>query len=109
MKRLLFSFVILTALAGCAADHFAQKPASSSGNGGFVGAPVETPSAVEPPKPKYNLSGFPLTYRQGYDDGCNSAKDGAQGAERKDAQRFAHDANYRTGWQDGYALCTPKK
>lgn len=71
----------------------------------FVGAPVEAPSVVEPPRPKHNLSGFPLSYRQGYDDGCNSV----QGAERKDAQRFARDGDYRIGWQDGYALCARKK
>ncbi len=29
-------------------------------------------------------------------------------AERKDATRFAADGNYRTGWQDGLALCRKK-
>ncbi len=58
----------------------------------------------EPPAPGINLSGFPLPYRQGYADGCASAT----GAERKDAMRFADDGNYRTGWQDGVALCKKK-
>ena len=58
----------------------------------------------EPPPPAINLSGFPLPYRQGYADGCASAT----GAERKDAVRFASDGNYRTGWQDGVALCRKK-
>jgi len=102
MKRLFFSFAILTAVAGCATVDPVKTP---SGDNGFIGAPVQTPSTVEPPRPKHNLSGFPLPYRQGYDDGCNSV----QGKERKDAQRFARDMDYRIGWQDGYALCAPKK
>jgi hypothetical protein len=62
------------------------------------------PRTAEPPPPKVNLSGFPLTYRQGYADGCASVT----GAERKDAARFAADMNYRTGWTDGRALCAKK-
>ena len=62
------------------------------------------PRTAEPPPPAINLSGFPLPYRQGYADGCASAS----GAERKDAARFASDPNYRTGWQDGIALCRKK-
>lgn len=59
---------------------------------------------AEPPAPNVNLSGFPLPYRQGYADGCASAG----GGERKDAARFAADGNYRTGWQDGRAICARK-
>jgi hypothetical protein len=59
---------------------------------------------AEPPPPKVNLSGFPLPYRQGYADGCASAR----GTERKDAARFTSDGNYRTGWQDGVVLCKKK-
>ena len=62
------------------------------------------PRTAEPPPPSVNLSGFPLPYRQGYADGCASAA----GAERKDAGRFSGDPNYRTGWQDGIALCRKK-
>ena len=32
----------------------------------------------------------------------------ARRAERKDATRFGADGNYRTGWQDGIALCKKK-
>jgi hypothetical protein len=71
------------------------------------------PAAPEPQKPQappttspnppanINLQGFPLPYRQGYADGCASI--GA--VEHKDAARFKNDGQYRTGWQDGYALC----
>jgi hypothetical protein len=74
------------------------------------GYPPATPSApplprtAEPPPPSVNLSGFPLPYRQGYADGCASVA----GPERKDAERFSGDPNYRMGWQDGLALCRKK-
>ena len=62
------------------------------------------PRTAEPPPPAVNLSGFPLPYRQGYADGCASVA----GPERKDAERFGADPNYRMGWQDGLALCRKK-
>jgi hypothetical protein len=62
------------------------------------------PAAVEPPPPPVNLSGFPLSYRQGYADGCRSA----DGTTYQDTVRYGADGNYRTGWQDGLALCRRK-
>jgi hypothetical protein len=76
--------------------------ASVSGPAPAPAAPL--PRNAEPPPPQVNLSGFPLPYRQGYADGCASVS----GAERKDAARFSADPNYRTGWQDGIALCRKK-
>jgi hypothetical protein len=82
---------LLLLAAGCAAP-----------GPGAPGAGVPARGAdVEPPPANVNLSGFPLPYRQGYADGCASAG----GSERKDAERFAADGNYRTGWLDGRALC----
>jgi hypothetical protein len=90
------ALLLVTILAGCAAPQVAPplppRPA----------APV--PRNAEPPPPAINLSGFPLPYRQGYADGCASAG----GRERKDAERFGADPNYRTGWQDGVTLCKKK-
>lgn len=83
---------LLFALSGCVtAPVVPAKPPAR--------APL--PATAEPPPPNVNLSGFPLAYRQGYADGCASNA----GGERKDAARFAADGNYRTGWQDGLALC----
>ena len=82
-------------VAGCATAPVAPSAAPQA-------APL--PRNAEPPPPAVNLSGFPLPYRQGYADGCASAK----GAERKDAGRFGADPNYRTGWMDGIALCRGK-
>ncbi len=104
---------ILTALAGCAETPQRQALPETR--------PAEAPPTVqadpptikkeeaelekEPPRPKLNLSGFPLAYRQGYHDGCASA----QGVMQKDEKRFTQNADYRLGWQDGSLLCRPKE
>ena len=92
-------------VGGCAqvATRPGTEPATKPTEPAKPTAPPIAPDK-EPPPPAINLSGFPLPYRQGYADGCASAT----GAERKDAARFASDGNYRTGWQDGAALCRKK-
>lgn len=58
-------------------------------------------------RPKYNLAGYPPGVREGYIDGCESAK-GSPYA-RKDARRMAADPQYEMGWKDGNAICGKKK
>jgi hypothetical protein len=48
-----------------------------------------------------NLSGYPPSFRAGFRDGCDSFR----GSYRRDAARFNADANYATGWQDGFSIC----
>jgi hypothetical protein len=91
-RVILCACALALALVGCAST------------GGGTGGAAAAPTQGEPPAPSVNLSGFPLPYRQGYADGCASAT----GAERKDAARFGADGNYRTGWQDGLAICRKK-
>ncbi len=91
--RAVLLLALMAMLAGCA-----TAPRTEPGGSGST-API--PANREPPPPNVNLSGFPLQYRQGYADGCASAG----GAERKDTARFGNDGNYRTGWQDGLAIC----
>ena len=57
-------------------------------------------------RPTYNLSGYPPAVRDGYIDGCESAKKTQYG--RKDAKRFAEDAQYSMGWNDGFSICKKK-
>ena len=100
------------AVPGCA--HALRAPAAllaiafvaGCAQTGTMGDGAALPPAPSPagPRPAVNLSGFPLPYRQGYADGCASAT----GAERKDVARYGSDGNYRTGWQDGLALCRKK-
>ena len=55
------------------------------------------------PKPTYNLTGYPPAVRDGYIDGCESAKRSSYA--RKDAARFSSDAQYQMGWNDGFSIC----
>ena len=79
-------------------------------------APV-APSRPETPKegaerrakaarPTYNLTGYPPAVREGYIDGCESAK--RTPYARKDAARMSSDAQYSMGWNDGYSICKGK-
>lgn len=105
-RSLVLAAALAAVLSACATT--APRPAAPTAPStpSAPSTPAQTPAArdVEPPPPNVNLSGFPLPYRQGYADGCASAA----GTERKDAERFANDGNYRTGWQDGLALCRKK-
>jgi hypothetical protein len=93
VRRVVLPLVLVLALvAGCAT---VPTPAPTA---------PPLPRTAEPPAPKINLSGFPLPYRQGYADGCASAT----GPQRRDAERYGSDANYRTGWTDGSAMCKKK-
>ena len=58
-------------------------------------------------RPTYNLAGYPPGVREGYIDGCESAKKTQYG--RKDAARFANDTQYQMGWNDGFGICSAKK
>ena len=58
-------------------------------------------------RPTYNLAGYPPAVREGYIDGCESAK-GSDYA-RKDAKRIAADPQYAMGWNDGNTICARKK
>jgi hypothetical protein len=89
------------ALAALVVASCASVAPSSPPAGPLPGPFAAPPSAADPGPANINLQGFPLEYRQGYADGCASAS----GAERKVAARYASDGQYRTGWQDGNALC----
>jgi predicted small lipoprotein YifL len=54
-------------------------------------------------RPTYNLAGYPPAVREGYIDGCESAK--RTRFARKDAQRMSDDAQYSMGWNDGFSIC----
>ena len=58
-------------------------------------------------RPTYNLAGYPPAVREGYIDGCESAKRSRYA--RKDANRFAADPQYAMGWNDGNSICGKAK
>ena len=57
-------------------------------------------------RPTYNLTGYPPAVRDGYIDGCESAK--RTQYARKDAARMFSDPQYSMGWNDGYSICKAK-
>ena len=62
---------------------------------------IERRSRAAPPA--YNLSGYPPAVRDGYIDGCETARNTPHA--RKDAKRMSADAQYSMGWNDGYSIC----
>lgn len=54
-------------------------------------------------RPAYNLTGYPPAARDGYIDGCESAKRSPHG--RKDGARMSNDPQYAMGWNDGFSIC----
>ncbi|HXZ49746.1 MAG TPA: hypothetical protein VEG27_12025 [Usitatibacter sp.] len=58
---------------------------------------------AQAPRPAYNLAGYPPAAREGYIDGCESARGSAYA--HRDAKRMADDPQYAMGWNDGYSMC----
>ena len=62
-------------------------------------------ACASPPKkdPNVNLAGYPPEFRAGYLEGCDSAR---RKTTKKDEKRFKADAQYASGWRDGFDICT---
>jgi hypothetical protein len=100
IRRLVCTAALLAA-AGCASRAIAPPPDQP-----------EAPQAAlerreKAARPTYNLTGYPAAVREGYIDGCETAK--ASEYARKDAQRFAADPQYAMGWNDGLGICGTKR
>lgn len=65
---------------------------------GLLGA-CGTQSTKQPAN--VNLSGFPPAFREGYSDGCASAR----GPRTRSEARFKSDQQYASGWRDGLDIC----
>jgi hypothetical protein len=99
IRRLLCLLPLLAAVA-CATRPLAPPP-------GEPEAPVAAEERrAKAARPTYNLTGYPAAVREGYIDGCESAK-GSEFA-RKDARRLAADPQYSMGWNDGFGICGTK-
>ena len=52
--------------------------------------------------------GYPLSYAEGFDDGCHSGNQAAGSVFdqfKKDVRRFESDNQYAQGWSDGFRQC----
>jgi len=90
---------ILALAAGCASQPYVPPSAPE--------APMQAQERRErAARPTYNLTGYPPAVRDGYIDGCETAKRSEYA--RKDAARFSADAQYSMGWNDGFGICGKK-
>jgi hypothetical protein len=106
MRRLLLLPMVLLLAAGCATMRTPTRPAAvppSTHEESVAEADARRSQAAPP---TYNLAGYPPAVREGYIDGCESAKRSRYG--RKDAGRMANDAQYAMGWNDGFSICQKK-
>ena len=98
LRRLLFLAPAIV-VAGCAVRPVINLPAPDRPE-----SPVQAlERRTKASRPTYNLTGYPPAVRDGYIDGCETAKRSEYA--RKDAQRFAADAQYSMGWNDGFGIC----
>lgn len=52
--------------------------------------------------------GYPLSYAEGFDDGCHSGKKAGGSLFdqfKKDVRKFESDSQYAHGWSDGFRQC----
>jgi hypothetical protein len=93
--RLITAIILYLILTGCASIKSGQGQSSK-------------PSGPLPPstRPTYNLAGYPPAFKDGYIDGCETAKKTSYGF--KDKHRFSKDSQYRNGWKDGFNICLSK-
>ena len=111
--RAIAAILLVTTILGCTPTTTSQKesqpvsppspPPSTSTPPPTSTAPPSPSPAPQPTRPVYNLTGYSPSFKDGYIDGCETAKKTANGA--KDEQRFAGDKQYRLGWNDGFSLC----
>jgi len=57
------------------------------------------------PSAQVNLSGYSAAFRQGYNDGCDSAR----ASLRRDEKRYLGAADYKAGWNDGFSVCQSRR
>ncbi len=102
--RQCFAVYVLLVVTGCAV----QMPAPSTSPPHLPSKKpiIERPKEPLPPstRPKYNLMGYPPASQEGYIDGCETAKQTKWGF--KDTDRYDSDGQYRTGWDDGFFICS---
>jgi hypothetical protein len=84
-------FLIMT-FAGCTATGQSERPSGPM--------PATT-------RPVYNLTGYSPAFKDGYIDGCETAKKTRFGL--KNTSRFSADTQYRLGWNDGFSICRGKQ
>ena len=66
-------------------------------------APGKSGTNTGAPPARYNLAGYPPTFRDGFNAACDAARRHA--SVTADPARYAADPQYRQGWKDGASIC----
>jgi len=104
MRRHLIALAIPIFAAGCAvAPPKPMQPSAVPPSKGVETASEGDARRSKAARPTYNLAGYPPAVRDGYIDGCETAKGSSYA--RKDAGRMSGDPQYSMGWNDGYSIC----
>jgi hypothetical protein len=104
MRRLLLSIaVLLSAACGTVRGPAPESPAAVPPSTNTETAEQGDARRAKAARPTYNLAGYPPAVRDGYIDGCESAKRSSYA--RKDVARMASDDQYSMGWNDGFSIC----
>ncbi|MDN5752605.1 MAG: hypothetical protein L0H15_04885 [Nitrosospira sp.] len=90
--RLIAAVLLIFTIAGCTTTGQGQRP---------------TEPIPKSARPTYNLAGYSPAFKDGYIDGCETAKQSSYAA--KDERRFSSDNQYRMGWNDGFSVCRGKQ
>lgn len=104
----LSSFILIIFLTSCATTkQLPLPPSKPTKPSSPVTQPKQAPRPAGPlppsTRPAYNLSGYPPATKEGYIDGCETAKKTRWGY--KDDARYSNDLQYRMGWDDGHTIC----
>lgn len=90
----------LALVAGCATAPREEPPVRPQ-----TPAPSQPSTQRPAPPPPVNLSGYSPAFKQGYSDGCASAR----GTMRRDDARYRSDNEYMMGWSDGNSVCRARR
>jgi hypothetical protein len=90
--RLIAAVFLVTTFAGCTTTGQGERP------------PGPLPATT---RPVYNLTGYSPAFKDGYIDGCETAKKTRFGFQNKN--RFSSDTQYKLGWNDGFSICRGKQ
>ena len=74
---------------------------------GCATPPTQTKPQPEIDEPQVNLAGYPPAFRDGYLDGCNTARRNSE--KIQDEARYKNDSMYAAGWRDGFDICSGKQ
>lgn len=108
--RLIAAVLLIFTVASCTTTGQSQRPSETLPSSGPLPSSRPLPSAAPLPpsaRPTYNLTGYSPAFKDGYIDGCETAKKSSYGV--KNERRFSSDNQYRMGWNDGFSLCRSKQ